>query len=114
MDNQRVIEDTGLDPLVCVERARCDADRGNCEYNINPYLDTIKLTLRKVKDLNALDKARAFDIINEKRVDIKLLHWAYPSVEAYNVKVREQKDYWPRKELTPEEFEFIGKLGGAR
>ena len=114
MEDQKVIEDTGLDPLVCVERARNDANRGNCEYNINPYLDTIELTLRKVKDLNALDKARAFDIINEKRVDIKMLHWAYPSLSAYNNWVKENnKSFW-RIELTQEEFEFIGKLGGAK
>ena len=59
------------------------------------------------------DKVKAFDLINEKDVDIKLLKWAYPSVEAYNVKVRTEKDYWWRKELTQEEFEFIGRLVGA-
>lgn len=56
----------------------------------------------------------AFDLINKKRVDIKLLHWAYPSCEAYNVAVREKKETWPREELTEEEFEFIGRLAGAR
>jgi hypothetical protein len=53
------------------------------------------------------DKAKAFNLINNKNVDIKLLKWAYPSVEAYNVKVREQKDYWWREELTKEEFELL-------
>ena len=56
----------------------------------------------------------AFDLINKKRVDIKLLHWAYPSCKAYNVAVREKKETWPREELTEEEFEFIGRLAGAR
>ena len=57
----------------------------------------------------------AFDLINKKRVDIKLLHWAYPSCEAYNVKVREdKKNGWPREELTEEEFKFIGRLAGAK
>lgn len=60
------------------------------------------------------DKVKAFDLINEKRVDIKTLHWVYPNVEAYNVWVRENnKTFW-RKELTPEEFEFIGRLAGAK
>lgn len=58
-------------------------------------------------------KEKAFDLINEKDIDVKLLKWAYPSVEAYNVKVRTEKDYWWRKELTQEEFEFIGRMVGA-
>lgn len=56
----------------------------------------------------------AFDLINKKRVDIKLVHWAYPNCKAYNVAVREKKETWPREELTEEEFEFIGRLAGAR
>lgn len=60
------------------------------------------------------DKEIAFNLINTKNVDIKLLKWAYPSVEAYNVKVRSEKDYWWREELTQEEFEFIGRLAGAK
>jgi len=58
-------------------------------------------------------KAKAFDLIDIKNVDIKLLKWAYPSVEAYNVKVRVEKDYWWREELTKEEFEFLGRMVGA-
>lgn len=57
------------------------------------------------------DYAKAFKLINKKRVDMKLLHWAYPSVEAYNVKIREES--WRRDELTEEEFKFIGKMAGA-
>ena len=60
------------------------------------------------------DKEIAFDLVNEKRVDIKMIHWAYPSVEAYNVWVREHKDSFPREELTKDEFEFIGRLAGAK
>lgn len=56
----------------------------------------------------------AFELINEKRVDINLLHWAYPSCEAYNMAVREQKDSLFKKELTPEEFELLGRLAGAK
>ena len=73
----------------------------NCYNTIKNYI------------LKAQDKVKAFDLINEKDVDIKLLKWAYPSVEAYNTKVRVEKDYWWRKELTKEEFEFIGRLVGA-
>ena len=58
-------------------------------------------------------KAKAFDIINEKRVDINLLHWAYPSCKAYNVAIKELKNTLFSKELTLEEFEFLGKLIGA-
>lgn len=74
-------------------------------------LSIIKQALLKAQEQE--DKAKAFDLINTKNVDIKLLKWAYPSVEAYNVAVREQKDYWWREELTPEEFEFLGRLVGA-
>lgn len=56
----------------------------------------------------------AFDLINEKRVDIKMVHWAYPSVKAYNVWVREHNNSFPREELTQAEFEFIGRLAGAK
>lgn len=83
--------------------------------NINDYVDNLILPIKQ-----ALIKAQsneyklAFDLINKKRVDIKLLHWAYPSCKAYNDAVREKKEYWPREELTEEEFEFIGRLAGAR
>lgn len=49
----------------------------------------------------------AFNIIKTKKVDVKLVLWAGNNVEAYNVHVREQKDYWPREELTQEEFDLI-------
>lgn len=74
----------------------------NCYNTIKNYI------------LNAQEKAKAFDLINKKDIDVKLLKWAYPSVEAYNVKVRTEKDYWWRKELTQEEFEFIGRMVGAK
>ena len=73
---------------------------------------TIKKALIKAQEQK--DKIRAFDLINEKNIDIKLLKWAYPDLQAYNQKVRVEKDYWWRKELTQEEFEFIGKLAGAK
>ena len=59
-------------------------------------------------------KAEAFDLINSKNVDIKLLKWAYPSVEAYNVKVRSEMHYWWREELTDVEFQFLGRMVGAK
>ena len=74
--------------------------------------DTIKQSLQKAEEKN--DKEIAFDLIDIKNVDIKLLKWAYPSVEAYNVKVRTEKDYWWREELTQEEFEFLGRMVGAK
>lgn len=84
-------------------------------FNLNEaweYHNTIKHSL--LKAIKQEDKVKAFDLINEKDIDIKLLKWAYPSVDAYNQKVREQKDYWWRKELTKEEFEFIGRMVGAK
>lgn len=59
------------------------------------------------------NKAKAFDIINEKRVDMNILHWAYPSCKAYNVAIKELKNTLFSKELTPDEFEFLGRLAGA-
>ena len=72
------------------------------------YCNVIKdaLTYKSRKEL-------AFDLIDTKNVDIKLLKWAYPSVEAYNVKVRAEKDYWWREELTKEEFDFLGRMVNA-
>lgn len=77
---------------------------------INHYYD-IKNALIKAQIKS--DKEIAFDLIDTKNVDIKLLKWAYPSVEAYNTKVRTEKDYWWRDELTKEEFEFLGRMVGA-
>lgn len=74
--------------------------------------EKIKDVLLKVQEQE--DKAKAFNLIDVKNVDIKLLKWAYPSVEAYNVKVREHKDSFPREELTKEEFEFLGRMVGAK
>lgn len=50
---------------------------------------------------------KILSILKNKKVDIKLVLWAGQKVEAYNVKVREQKDYWWREELTQEEFDDI-------
>ena len=85
---------------------------GNDYYVYEEELITIKQALTKVQEQK--DKVKAFDLINEKNIDIKLLKWAYPDLQAYNQKVRVEKDYWWRKELTQEEFEFIGKLAGAK
>ena len=74
-------------------------------------IDTIKQALIKMQNN---EYKVAFDLINKKRVDIKLVHWAYPSCKAYNVAVREKKETWRREELTEEEFEFIGRLAGAK
>lgn len=84
---------------------------GNVTDTTQEYEIVKKAVLRAEKKT---DKEIGFDLIDAKNVDIKLLKWAYPSVEAYNVKVREQKNYWPREELTKEEFEFLGRLVGAK
>jgi len=83
----------------------------NLEMVLTRDLEKVKKALLKAQRKN--DKEIAFDLINTKDVDIKLLKWAYPDVEAYNVKVRTEKDYWWREELTKEEFEFLGRMVGA-
>ena len=74
------------------------------------------LTEREHKEfLNILEKEleqkekqdKILKLIVEKQVDIKLVAWAGVKVEAYNVKVREEKDYWWREELTQDEFDLI-------
>lgn len=40
-----------LEPLVCLKRARMDVERGNCEYNITDYLDTIETALIELKEI---------------------------------------------------------------
>lgn len=82
------------------------------KYFFRENYDTIRQAFIKAQEQE--DKSKAFDLINEKDIDVKLLKWAYPSVEAYNTKVRMEKDYWWRKELTKEEFEFIGRMVGAK
>lgn len=61
---------------------------------------------KQLKEENAEYK-RVLEVIKEKKVDIKLIMWAGNMVEAYNQKVREQKDYWWREELTQEEFDLL-------
>lgn len=65
---------------------------------------------KKIKDLTEEEietKLKALEIIKKKKVDVKLVLWAGKLVEAYNVRVREQKDYWWREELTQEEFDAV-------
>jgi hypothetical protein len=40
-----------LEPLVCLKRARMDVERGNCEYNVTDYLDTIEVALIELKEI---------------------------------------------------------------
>jgi hypothetical protein len=56
------------------------------------------------------DSLEALDIIKAKKVDVKLVLWAGNNVEAYNVKVREAKEYWRREELTQTEFYLIREV----
>lgn len=92
-------------PLFPKEEFCCLLNSSHFEEN---YLDQeVEIEVEKT------DKEIAFDLIDTKNVDIKLLKWAYPSVEAYNVKVRTEKDYWWREELTKEEFDFLGRMVGA-
>ena len=105
----------GLDEITSpVIQANCYRGNGKSSQAIEyiKRVATIKQALLKAQEKT--DKDIAFDLINTKNVDIKLLKWAYPSVEAYNVKVREQKDYWRRDELTKEEFDFLGRIVGAK
>jgi len=62
-----------LDPLVCLKRARTDIERGNCEYNVTDYLDTIEadlLELQSIKEAKPSEALRALDrnivVIREK------------------------------------------------
>lgn len=101
---------------------QCAQGCDNCPRNLAKVCEQTDYVLFSLKGLDQeieietekSDKDIAFDLINEKRVDIKMVHWAYPSVEAYNVWVREHKNSFPRKELTKDEFEFIGRLAGAK
>ena len=58
----------------------------------------------------AIDKAKAFDLIKNKKVDVKLVLCAGDMVEAYNICVKEEKDCWDREELTQEEFNFLREM----
>ncbi len=99
-----------LKELRVIANTYCSFNDTQCEHN-KELADIIEKALIKIQ---SNEYKIAFDLINKKRVDIKLLHWAYPSCKAYNVAVREKKETWRREELTEEEFEFIGRLAGAR
>lgn len=99
-----------LKELRVIANTYCSFNGTQCEHN-KELADIIEQALIKMQNN---EYKVAFDLINKKRVDIKLLHWAYPSCKAYNVAVREKKETWWREELTEEEFEFIGRLAGAK
>lgn len=103
-----------LEALDVIVFHRFDDLFDNEEYDKNVNIVEEGLERLEATDTANSDYKTAFELINEKRVDIKLLHWAYPSCEAYNVAVREKKDSWPREELTPDEFEFLGRLARAK
>ena len=58
----------------------------------------------------AIDKAKAFDLIKNKKVDVKLVLCAGDMVKAYNICVSEEKECWDREELTQEEFDFLREM----
>jgi len=106
-----------IDTLLEENKNKIEVSKANgydCELLEERRKDLESYKQALIKAQNKTDKDIAFDLINTKNVDIKLLKWAYPSVEAYNVKVREQKDYWRREELAKEEFDFLGRMVGAK
>ena len=84
------------------------------DSNEERYPEDIPLGLcyhEKMETLQeAIDKAKAFDLIKNKKVDVKLVLCAGDMVEAYNVCVREEKECWDREELTQEEFDLLREM----
>ncbi|MBO7692352.1 MAG: hypothetical protein J6T10_06925 [Methanobrevibacter sp.] len=81
----------------------------DCEYYGKDKATIDKETLESIKkELEEKEKQdKILKLIVEKQIDVKLVVWAGVNVEAYNVKVRAEKDYWWREELTQDEFDLI-------
>ncbi len=54
-----------LEPLVCLKRTRMDVERGNCEYNVTDYLDTIEAALIELKEIKEAKTSVALKNVNE-------------------------------------------------
>lgn len=85
--------------LEALRRTRLDVSRGNCEYNVSDYLDTIE------KELKALE------IIKEKRVDMwhlmDMLEQDYVMYCAWCVAEHYNNEFV----LTQEEFDLLKGVG---
>lgn len=74
-------------------------------------IPSIRSVIDQLAEKEKQDKI--LSILKNKKVDIKLVLWAGQNVEAYNVEVRERK-YFPRAELTQEEFDDIRKWANGK
>jgi len=54
-----------LEPLVCLKRTRMDVEKGNCEYNVTDYLDTIEAALIELKEIKEAKTSVALENVNE-------------------------------------------------
>jgi len=57
-----------LEALVCLKRARTDIERGNCEYNVTDYLDTIETALQRLEAIDNSNPSEALECL-EKIID---------------------------------------------
>ena len=93
--------------LAKIDNAKPSEALERLENNRNAIPYAIDYRIIKQALIKSQEQEKVLEIIKEKKVDIKLIMWAGNMVEAYNQKVREQKDYWWREELTQEEFDLL-------
>lgn len=78
-----------LEPLVCLKRARMDIERGNCEYNVTDYLDTIEAALLELKSIKEAKSSEVMECLKEieDTIETKI---GLGVVNAYRIKIIKQ------------------------
>ena len=97
-----------LEPLVCLKRTRMDVERGNCEYNVTDYLDTIEAALIELKEIKETKTSEAMEDLNELEEVLLNQKLKYESIVNFNLDTI--RDYILKSQKNEKEFAFFKKV----
>ena len=106
-----------LDPLVCLKRARTDIERGNCEYNVTDYLDTVEAALlelqsiKEAKSSEALECLKQIEDIIETKIGLGVVNaYLINIIKQTLIKAREQEIDITRYKVTVDSLKSYNTL----
>lgn len=101
-----------LEPLICLKRARMDVERGNCEYNVTDYLDTIEAALLELKSIKEASSSEALECLKqiedviETKIGLGVVNtYLINIIKKTLIKAQEQE--MALKELIANHIEFV-------
>ena len=115
-----------LEALVCLKRARTDIERGNCEYNVTDYLDTIETALKRLESIDNSNPSEALKDLERIGSDYflgskdclvkKIYEKEYNNIKQVLLKAQEPKQYlkWEDLEFKDYEQEISVLLNGNK